>query len=184
MTKALKKVIATRSHLENRYYIDKSIESKLACKYQIHFCSRLYKKERKIYYTKLNITNIIDNRKFWKTMKPFFSDKGVNTGKITINEDNKIISDDDRVAETLNSSFDETVKLKKFELTSDFIVKSIDDVNPIEGIIGKYASHPSTLNVINQTFLFQNVELSEVDEEIMHLKQILHPTPMEFLQRL
>ena len=55
-------------------------------------------------------------------MKPFFSDKGVNTGKITLIEDNKIISDDDRVAETLNPFFDETVKLKKFELTSDFLV--------------------------------------------------------------
>ena len=97
-------------------------------------------------------------------MKPFFSDKGVNTGKITLIEDNKIISDD-RVA-------DETVKLKK--LTSDFIVKSIDNVNPIDVIIRKYACHPSILKlseaVLNQTFLFQNVELSEVDEEIMHLK--------------
>ena len=107
-------------------------------------------------------------------MKPFFSDKCVNTGKITLIEDNKIISDDDGVAETLNSFFDETVKLKKFELTSDFIVKSIDNVNPIDVIIGRYTCHPSILKiseaVINQTFLFQYVELSEVDEEIMHLK--------------
>ena len=159
MTKALKKAIATRSCLENRYY--KSIESKLACKKQ----RRLYKKERKTYYTKLDITNITDNRKFWKTMKPFFSDKGVNTCKITLIEDNKIISDDDRVAETLKSFF---------ELTSAFIVKSIDNVNPNDVIIGKYACHASILQiskaVINQTFLFQYVELSEVDEEIMHLK--------------
>ena len=107
-------------------------------------------------------------------MKPSFSDKGVNTRKITLIENNKIISDDDRVAETLDSFFDETVRLKKFKLTSDFIVKSIDNVNPIDVIIGKYACHPSILKiseaVINQTFLFQNVELSEVDEEIMHLK--------------
>ena len=170
----LNNAIATRSRLENRYYKDKSIESKLAYKKQRNFCTRLYKKERKIYYTKLNSTNITDNRKFWETMKPFFSDKGVNTGKITLNEDNKIISDDDRVAETLNSFFDETFKLKKFELTSDFIVKSIDNVNPIDVIIGKYTCHPSILKiseaVINQTFLFQYVEFSEVDEEIVHLK--------------
>ena len=87
MTKALKKAIATRSRLEN-----KSIESKLAYKKQRNVCSRLYKKERKTYYTKFNITNITDNRKFWKTMKLFFSDKGVNTGKITLIEDNKITS--------------------------------------------------------------------------------------------
>ena len=107
-------------------------------------------------------------------MKPFFSDNGVSTGKITLIEDNKIISDDDRVAESLNSFFDETFKLKKFELTSDFIVKSIDDVNLIDVIIGKYTCHPSILKipeaVIKQSFLFQYVELNEVDEEIMHFK--------------
>ena len=68
-------------------------------------------------------------------MKPFFSDKGVNTGKISLIEYNKIIYDDDRVAATF--------KLKKFELTNDFIVKSIDNVNPIDVMFGKYASHPS-----------------------------------------
>ena len=50
MTKALEKTIATRSRLENRYYKDKSIESKLAYKKQRNFCSRSYKKERKILY--------------------------------------------------------------------------------------------------------------------------------------
>ena len=59
MTTALRKAIATRSRLENRYYKDKSIESKLAYKIQRIVCSRLYKKERNIYYTKLNITNIL-----------------------------------------------------------------------------------------------------------------------------
>ena len=145
MTKNLRKAIATRSRLENRYY--KSIENKLAYKKQRNFCSRLYKKERKVYYTKLNINNITDNRKFWKTMKPFFSDKGVNTGKITLIEDNQIISANDRVAETLNSFFDETVKLKKLELTSDFIGNPNDNVDAIDVIIRKYACHPSILKI-------------------------------------
>ena len=54
MTKALKKAIATRSRLENRYYKDKSIESKFAYKKQRNICSCLYKKERKLFYSKLN----------------------------------------------------------------------------------------------------------------------------------
>ena len=58
-------------------------------------------------------------------MKPFLSDKGVNTGKVTLIEDNKIISDDDSVAETLNSFFDETVKLKKFELLNQLITLTL-----------------------------------------------------------
>ena len=38
-----------------------------------NFCSRLYKKERKKYYANLDIRNITDNKKFWKTVKPLFS---------------------------------------------------------------------------------------------------------------
>ena len=105
-------------------------------------------------------------------MKPFFSDKGVNTGKITLIEDNQIISADDRVAETLNSFFDETVKLKKLELTSDFIGNPNDNDDAIDVIIRKYASHPSILKisetVTRHNFYFQNVELSDVAEEIKH----------------
>ena len=53
MTKALKKAIATRSRLENRYYKGKSVESKLA-----------YKKTKKIFpvvYTKRKERYIISS---------------------------------------------------------------------------------------------------------------------------
>ena len=60
MTKILRKGIANRSRLENRYYRDKSDESLRAYKKQKNFCSRLYKKERKKYYTNLDLTNITD----------------------------------------------------------------------------------------------------------------------------
>ena len=54
MTKTLRKAIATRSRLENRFYKDRSDVSCKAYKKQKNFCSRLYKKERKKYYTNLD----------------------------------------------------------------------------------------------------------------------------------
>ena len=50
MTKALRKAIANRSRLENRYYREKTNVSLIAFKKQKNFCSRLYKSERKILY--------------------------------------------------------------------------------------------------------------------------------------
>ena len=76
MTKSLRKAIATRSRLENRYYKNKSSESLRAYKTHKNFCSRLYKKERKKYYTNLDVKKVTDNKNFWKTMKPFFHTKG------------------------------------------------------------------------------------------------------------
>ena len=72
MTKALRKAIMTRSRLDNQYHKNKSIDEYNAFKKQRNFCNRLYKRERKTFYSNLHPKNITDNEKFWNTMKPFF----------------------------------------------------------------------------------------------------------------
>ena len=54
--------------------------------------------------------NITDNKKFWKTVKPFFTDKGVSRNKVVLVEDDRIINDDKEVAQTFNDYFDNAVK--------------------------------------------------------------------------
>ena len=106
MTKALRKAIATRSRLENRYYHHKTTESKWVYKKQKNYVSRLYKIEieRRKYYTNSDIKKITDNKLFWSTMKPFFSDKWTGTkSNITLVEGNDILTEDEDVANTLNS---------------------------------------------------------------------------------
>ena len=90
MTKTLRKAIADRSRLENRYYKSKTGESLRAYKKQNNFCSKLYKKERKKYYTNLDINKITDCKKFWKTAKPLFSDKRVDDKNIALIEGDEI----------------------------------------------------------------------------------------------
>ena len=57
-----------------------------AYKKQKNYCSRLYKNERKRFFNELNPSFVTNNKLFWKTVKPFFSDKGnyganINGGK-------------------------------------------------------------------------------------------------------
>ena len=54
MTKALRKAIMKRSELERKYVKNKASENLKSCKKQRNFCCKLYKKERKKYYEKLN----------------------------------------------------------------------------------------------------------------------------------
>ena len=54
MTKALRKAIATRSRLENRFHKTRTGNNKSTFKKQKNYCSRLYKKERKKIYTNLD----------------------------------------------------------------------------------------------------------------------------------
>ena len=68
-----------------------------------NYQSKLYKrKERNI--TIMNLKNLNDNRHFWKTVKPFLSDKGSHTSKTNL--DDEVISDDSTLAETFFKCFE------------------------------------------------------------------------------
>ena len=57
-----------------------------------YFSSKLYKKERKKYYESLDMKNVLDSKKFWKTMGSFLSDKNTVFSQISIEKNNGIIS--------------------------------------------------------------------------------------------
>ena len=97
MTKALRKAIMKRSELESKYVKNKTNENSKPYKKQRNFCNKLYKKERKKYYERLDLNNVTDNKKLWKTVKPFLSDK-VTFPQITLVENDEIISDESKVA--------------------------------------------------------------------------------------
>ena len=82
-----------RSQLENIYNKTLTEKSLKAYKNQKNYVSRLYKKERKMFFNSLNSSVISDNQKFWKTVKSLFSKKGNYGNKIKFVE-NEEISDD------------------------------------------------------------------------------------------
>ena len=173
MTKALRKAIANRSRLENRFYREKSVESRKAYKKQKNYCSKLYKKERKRFYTNLDVRNITDNKKFWKTMKPFFSDKGLGKNAITLVEGNKIIGEDVEVATTLNTFFDNAVKNLDISIPTEYMPGTPSEIDKIDNIVAKFNSHPSIKlirdNVTKSTFSFTEVPMEDICREINSL---------------
>ena len=64
MTKTLRKAIMTRSRLQKKYHRLKTDECLQSFKRQRNFCNRLYKRERKKFYSNLNLKNITVNKKF------------------------------------------------------------------------------------------------------------------------
>ena len=93
MTKALHKAIMRRSELESKYFKNKTNENKARFKKQKIFCSKLYKKERKKFYSNLELNEITDNKLFWKTIKPLLSEQCIQSSKISL-VSNKVISED------------------------------------------------------------------------------------------
>ena len=64
----------------------------------------ILRKTKKEYFNSLNIKQVSDNKLFWKSVKPFFGDKGSNSSKITLVEEN-VISDEEEIANVMNDYF-------------------------------------------------------------------------------
>ena len=143
MTKTLRKAIMRRSQLQTKYFKNKSENNYLAFKKQRNFCSKLYKKDRKKYYNSLDIKNITDKKQFWKTIKPFLPEKSKVTSKIKLKDKNKIISNDDKVAEEFSTFFENVVKSLNIKPRNLSLGNTTNLSDPVEIAIKKFENHPS-----------------------------------------
>ena len=103
--------------------------------------------------------NVIDNKKFWKTVKPLLSDKSVSREKINLTENEKMLTSESETAKTLNNFFSNTVKklkIPKFN-SNNSVTQNIKD--PVFKAILKHKNHPSILAIQkysrNKTFHFE-----------------------------
>ena len=113
MNKALSKKIMKRIKLRNKFLKERIDESKKRYTSQRNYLASLLKKTKKNYYNSLNEKDVSDNKTFWKTVKPFLSDKIVSKEQILLVENDEIISEDSKIAESLNSFFS-NIKILKF----------------------------------------------------------------------
>ena len=114
---------------------------------------------------------MLDNKLFWKTVKPFFSNNGSHQGKIKLVEGDKLLQDSE-VAEELNNFFKKAVSTLDVNENSYIINSdSINISNPIEKAISKYKFHPSILiindKIVDQDkFSFKPISKLDIDKEV------------------
>ena len=68
-------------------------------------CVSLLRKTKKTYYSNLNVKDVVGNKKFWKTLESFFSDKSNNFENISLIENGNLLTNDFEIAETFNKYF-------------------------------------------------------------------------------
>ena len=76
MTKTLRKAIMHRPKLNNIYIHKRNVKNCENYKKQRNFSVDLLCKIKTEYFKNLNVKDLSNNRKFWKTTKPYFSNKG------------------------------------------------------------------------------------------------------------
>ena len=110
MNKALSKAVMNRSRLRNIFTSNPTPENKLNYSKYRNYCTSLFRKEKRAYYNNLDPKFITDNKTFWKTVKPLFSEKHFSNNKITLIEGEEIIHNDREIAEKFNSYFANVVE--------------------------------------------------------------------------
>ena len=113
-------------------------------------------------------------RKLWKTLKPFLSDKTPSSVKITLVDQDEIISTGNETADVLNTNFSKIISNLKIPEcpASNPIYNKISD--PVLKAIMKYKNHPNIKAIervpkVNDLFKFTNVDKTEIFNEIVCL---------------
>ena len=175
MTKELRKAIMTRSKLKNIYNRNKTVDAKSDYNKQRNFCTNLLRKTKLSYFQRLNPSSITDNKLFWKTVKPVFSDKVKSQDAITIIDEGNIISDDNEVAITFKNFFANAVKELNINRNLHCLAPIDNEVDPIINACIKFQNHPSILkikeiNTPTPPFNFNFISIDNMANEITSIK--------------
>ena len=143
MTKELRKAIMNRSKLRNKFFKTRNEKSKRRFNRQRNFCVRLLRKNKRRFFGKLDHRVVSDNRTFWKTVGPLFSEKAFHKESIILNNNNKTISNNEELAETFNKHFSKLVESLDIDKTLASNIASSDITDPVFNAIKKYENYPS-----------------------------------------
>ena len=169
MNKALRKAIMTRSRLKNKFNKNSSAKNWSSYKKQRNFCLKLLRQTKEKYFNNISVKKVSDNRTFWKSVKPFFSNKGLNSNNILLVEGNEIVNADGKIATIMNRYF--TNITKHMNLKANKISHREELVN----ILNTFKNHKSVqrIKLANfhsySTLNFSKVTESEVRKEILNL---------------
>ena len=105
MNKKLSKKIMKRSRLRKNFSNAKSDIDRKAYNKQRNCVVSLLRNEKKSFYSNLDTKVAIDNRTFWKTVKPLLYEKVTKHSKISMVEHDKVISRDEQIAKKFSKYF-------------------------------------------------------------------------------
>ena len=143
LNKEILKAIMNRTRLRNKFLRSRSTEDRSAYNQQRNFCLSLVRKAKKDYYNNLDHKKVTDNKSFWRTVKPLFSDKNSSFSKITLIENELLLNDDEKISSTLNDFFSNVVSNLNIPPYEDPSVNPDQFEDPVLKANEKYKYHPS-----------------------------------------
>ena len=94
MSKAMRKAIMHKSKLKNIYNKCRTGDNWANYKKQRNICVNPLRKTKTEYFQTLNVKDLSANRIFWKTIKPFVSNTGLNSNKLMLKGNNRLTTEE------------------------------------------------------------------------------------------
>ena len=174
MNKDLSKAIKTRSRLKNIANKTKKETDIKKYKSQRNLVVKMNRKLKRDYYNSVDPKKINTDTKFWKMVKPMFSNVNPMEQKIILIEGDEILAKDEEVAECLNAYFVNITDSLNLNATDN--ERNVEDSldSRIETAIARYANHQSILAIKEAAkqvtkFDFEHVNPWNVMEKIESL---------------
>ena len=125
-------------------------------------CKNLTKKAKKQYFKYVSSKDLTTNKKFWDVVKPLFSNKNLDSDDhISINDKDKIVDNEVKLAELFNSYF-----INAVENTAGKTLTSLgdssnqqNDTDNVKKIISDYKNQPSVIKIKETYKHFGNFDL-------------------------
>ena len=116
-----------RSKLRKKFLKSRSENDKKAYNKQKNKCVSLLRKTKKSYYLNLNVKDVVDNKKIWKTIKSFFSDKSNNFENISVIENGNLLTNNFETAETFNKYFQNLLPNLALKVPTNLLCQTIEN---------------------------------------------------------
>ena len=133
---------------------------------------KLNRRAKKEYFKNLDLKDVTKSKRFWKTLKPMFSDSSAVSEKIVLIDKDEVIRDNQAISEHFNHYFANiTDTLNIAKITKESVQTTGD---PVQDCIQAYSNHPSILRIksmvnAQEKFVFSHVDPSTVFSEIQKM---------------
>ena len=175
MNKTLRKAIMLRANLKNIANKTKREQDIGKFKDQRNLVVKLNIKAKRDYFKSIQFKSIENDKKFWKTVKPLFTNRNPMSQNITLIDDGKIVSDDVEAAECLNTYFTNITNPLEIDPIFNLVPDQLPTKQMVIRALDKYKDHKS-ICIIKEHFTSDdnNFQFSHVNPtEVMRQVELL-----------
>ena len=152
----------TKSKVKNSYVKWPSRENFVAYKKAKNKCNSLTRKAKRKFFKEATKSGMMSNRTFWKTVKPFLTNKGCMTNDcINIEKDGDIVRDKKMLVKLFNENYINIVEISSGNQPSSLgnCEDSAQDDATVGKFISKCSSHPSVQKIKREFSIDKEFEL-------------------------